>query len=281
MIEIERWTTLGEVVPTTLTQARLQAHWAAQVASAAGTTHAQARDDYGHTNLAWDRARQALVGRSIGERGLRAALRVADLHLLVMQGESAIAQRDLTGASLDEATVWLQGALCDADPSLRGSLVRPEHDMPAHPVQRGERFDPPRSALRELACWLDVADALASAAAVTHGGSEARCWPHHFDLATLISLDAGLDTERARSLGVGVSLGDGAYSEPYVYVTPWPYPDTGVALPELAGGGHWHREGWTGAVLLGGTLTAGLRDDQSVRAAAFVDSAIAAGLHLL
>ena len=78
-----------------------------------------------------------------------------------------------------------------------------------------------------------------------------RCWPHHFDLATLITLDA----EAGKTIGVGLSPGDGYYDEPYFYVTPWPYPDTGtISLPQLPGGGKWHTHEWVGAVLTASDL---------------------------
>jgi hypothetical protein len=67
-------------------------------------------------------------------------------------------------------------------------------------------------------------------------------------VASLMTLDEGAGSEEARSIGVGFSLGDGSYDQPYFYVTPWPYPDTGD-LPPLANGAQWHRSGWTGAVL--------------------------------
>jgi len=75
------------------------------------------------------------------------------------------------------------------------------------------------------------------------------CWPHHFDIATLITLDVDEpDPETARSINVGLSPGDESYDEPYFYVTPWPEPRE----PEkevLAGGGLWHKEDFTAAVL--------------------------------
>ena len=74
-----------------------------------------------------------------------------------------------------------------------------------------------------------------------------RCWPHHFDLATLVSVPGGAPGD-ARTIGVGLSPGDGSYAEPYFYVTPWPSPDS-PALPELPAGADWHRTGWFGAVL--------------------------------
>ena len=62
------------------------------------------------------------------------------------------------------------------------------------------------------------------------GAPVVRCWPHHFDMATLFNL--GED----RSIGVGFSPGDESYDEPYFYCTPWPPPDqTGMTVI-------WH--GW-------------------------------------
>lgn len=68
-----------------------------------------------------------------------------------------------------------------------------------------------------------------------------------------------------RSVGVGLSPGDSGYPEPYVYVTPWPYP-TGE-LPALPWG-HWHTEGWTGAVLRGSAL---VQEPESSRSRRLMD----------
>ena len=47
----------------------------------------------------------------------------------------------------------------------------------------------------------------------------------------------------------------GGYSEWYGYVSPWPWPDAGT-LPGLDGGGFWHTDGWTGAVIPGADVAA-------------------------
>jgi hypothetical protein len=73
-------------------------------------------------------------------------------------------------------------------------------------------------------------------------GSPVRCWPHHFDIATQIG-------SADRSIGVGMSPGDGSYPQPYFYVSPSPYPDVSTLSP--LGSGSWHTQGWVGAVLTG------------------------------
>ena len=75
-----------------------------------------------------------------------------------------------------------------------------------------------------------------------------RCWPHHFDIATLLA--AGGEGGEARTIGFGMSPGDGSYGQPYFYVSPWPYPEPQRLRP-LTQGGRWHTEGWLGAVLTG------------------------------
>ena len=48
-----------------LVDARIQAHWAAQVVSALGRALLPHRDDSSETNLGWDGERQALMGRAV------------------------------------------------------------------------------------------------------------------------------------------------------------------------------------------------------------------------
>jgi len=76
-----------------------------------------------------------------------------------------------------------------------------------------------------------------------------RCWPHHFDIATLIKLDPHLSSEEARSVGIGLSPGDSGYPQPYFYVNMWPYPDVQDEELPLLPGGRWHTQDWIGAVL--------------------------------
>src|SRR5262249_51944288 len=121
-------------------------------------------------------------------------------------------------------------------------------DMPESPIRGGGRFLGPSAELAELARWYDRGlDVLASAPA-----TPIRIWPHHFDLGSIIYLDAATD---GRQIGLGLSPGDKYYAEPYFYVTPSPTPKDArsAELPS----GTWRREGWTGAVLRGSEISAG------------------------
>lgn len=243
-----RWKPLGHVLPTGLTQARLSLHWAAQLVSAPGTTLLPKADDYGHTNLAWDASLGLLAGRPVGEAPLRAALVFEGLELVVLEGERERASMRLGGRTLDEALTWLGNQIAE-DPE---ALELPSHDMPSHPVGDGGVFpDASADARAELAAWYaDASSLIVEAVGGYRAASPVRCWPHHFDVASLITLEGGGPSEKARTIGVGLSPGDSSYDQPYFYVTPWPYPDPD-ALPALERGAAWHTKGFTAAVFTG------------------------------
>ncbi len=273
-----KWRPLGRVLPSKLTEARLALHWAAQLVSAPGTSLLPEAADYGHTNLAWDPTLGVLAGRRVGDRALRAALVFEGLELVVLEDSRERASMRLAGRTLDEALAWLGREIAGDD----GALRLPAHEMPSHAVADGSVFsDASPEPRAELAAWFADASALIVEAVADHtGASSVRCWPHHFDVASLITLDPELGSEEGRTIGVGLSPGDGSYAQPYFYVTPWPHPER-VALPTLEGGGAWHTEGWTGAVLTGDRVVSATAEAQprSVRRA--LDEAVAACRSLL
>jgi hypothetical protein len=240
------WKTLGAVYPTELTQTRLQLHWAAQLVSAPGTSLLPAEADDSHTNLGWESQLGVLAGRNVSGQPVRAALVFEALELLVIDDGRERSSMRLAGQTLQQALAWL-GEEIAGDAS---ALSLPVYEMPSHSVGEGGVFSDARVEARtELAAWFANAFALIrEVVSADPAASPVRCWPHHFDAASLITLDGGPGSEEARSIGVGFCSGDGSYDQPYFYVTPWPYPDT-ENLPPLAAGAHWHREGWTGAVL--------------------------------
>jgi hypothetical protein len=251
------WERLGQLAPRELRGAREQAHWAAQVIAAAGETFLAHEPDTGHTSMQWDADRSALAGRALpGEAGFRVAVRVRDLSVCLLgPGAAPIAELPLPDRSLAEAYRWTSEAIRDATRgALDRPLVHPGFELPPHALARGGRFarDP---GLAELACWYGDADgALRRLAEQIRGAGPVQCWPHHFDIATLIEVESAPGGGAARTVGVGLSPGDASIDEPYWYVNHWPTTSR-RSLPALAAG-EWFREGWVGAVLRGGALVA-------------------------
>ena len=182
------------------------------------------------------------------------------------------------GDTLAAAFEWLREALAALGIDVSHLSRTVPYDVPHHAVADGDPFPAePLRGFEELTRYFaDAHRLLLPLAAGRADPSPLRCWPHHFDLGALVQVGEG---EGSPSVGLGLSPGDAAYAEPYFYVTVWPAPAGSDALPALPGGGHWHREGWFGAVLTGTRLTEVLdAEEQEARARDFLDAAFRTAL---
>ena len=285
-MQTPEWEVVGQPAPRSLSEARLLLHWAAQVPAAVGHTFQAPAPDDSQSSLQWDDAHRMLVGHPVGTNQLaRAALDLSNLSVVLLAvRDQPVAEFSLDRKTLDEAYEWMGSALTRFSDGVQGSLQRRDYDMPSHAVATGAMFSSaPRAEFEELSRWFANAHhALSRVKEEAAAASPVRCWPHHFDIATLINLDSDRDPQHARSINVGLSPGDGSYDEPYWYVNPWPRPED-PELPEIEGGGHWHTEGWLGAVLPGSDLVAAGREAtvQADGVDAFLNSALAAATRML
>src|SRR5215831_12224905 len=110
-LEPHRFEALGLPAPRSLTRARVELHWAAQLPAAAGRSLITPAPDDSHTSLEWLAGPRMLAsGRLPG--GLRAALRPADLMLVALDPTGTTADElALEGRTFDEALGWLAGRL--------------------------------------------------------------------------------------------------------------------------------------------------------------------------
>ncbi|HEX8170804.1 MAG TPA: hypothetical protein VF824_09720 [Thermoanaerobaculia bacterium] len=202
---------------------RLQLHHALQAAAGVGRTLLAPRPDDSHHSFVWDARRGALVQPEAGS-----GLRLRDLTLL--HGDDCF---PLRGRTLAEAY--------DFHESRAGRmLARPGEPLPAHPVAGGAAFDAcDEDLVRYEAIYATAARVLERLRARLDGAGPVRVWPHHFDMALLV-------TRGETSFGIGMVPGDASISEPYWYVYRTPVPEG--ALPPLRDGAWWN-EGWSGAVL--------------------------------
>jgi hypothetical protein len=275
------WETLGAVDPRDLIDARLQLHWAAQAAAAVGKQLLPRQPDFSQQSLEWLAGPRALAqGVVAGARPFRSAIRLGRPALLLL-GEDGETLRELPleGRTLDEAYEWVKREVEALLGRPLGMSLERSEGLPVHPVGTGRPFSFAGSAAAaELERYYAGSDRLLRALRERNSGaSPVACWPHHFDLATLIRLDGpGADPETARSIGVGLSPGDEGNPQPYFYVLPWPRPARD--LPELDGG-RWHTGDWVGAVLDATDL--GANGGQRERIERFLNSAVAACRGLL
>lgn len=260
---------LGLVRPEELVETRLNLHYAAQLAAATAVALGVPQADDSHTSLAVVERGALLVGRPTETPApVRVGVDVPALSLrLLDESLIPIASFPLEGRTLTETFAWLSAELSRCAGVSPPELRLPSYDLPRHPIASNGRFEATEvTFFEELAHWFGNAAFVLEGVRATHEGSgPVLLWPHHFDVATLITLDEG------RSINVGMSPGDDTYSEPYWYVAPWPHPSE-PGREELDSG-HWHTSGFMAAVLLGGVAEA--------QVASFIDGALAACRKLL
>lgn len=252
---------------------RLVLHWALQAVSAQADALLARADDDSQSNLGYAADGTALVTRALpGNWKAGLDLTQAAWILLGPDGKEA-ARQPITGLTLAAGLAWFQQELTGRGVAFSRAPTRREYDLPDAPYATAAF-----PALSSTACagvhdwFLNGDQALRAVAATDPNAGAVRCWPHHFDIGTLITLDPGVDAEKARSIGVGLSPGDGGYDEPYFYVNLFPGSDKHTR-PELPAG-TWHTEGWFGGVLTGTEIQAA--DDQSAAVHGFLTTAIAA-----
>jgi hypothetical protein len=203
--------------------ARVQLHWAAQIPCGVGRTLISQRADDSNTAFRWSPAREALLQEPVN--GIEAGIRLRDLTVIANDDELP-----LRGRTLDDGFAFLESR-------FGAKLNRPNVELPDHPVAHGAKFNPDPDDLATLAGYYAQAATILEAVKDT----PVRCWPHHFDIATLHVLGA------EKTIGIGLSPGDAGIREPYWYVNLWPYPHPSRLQPLRLG--MWYTTGWTGAVM--------------------------------
>jgi hypothetical protein len=214
-------------------------------------------------------SRRALAGGfTRGKSAKRALLTASPLSIAVQTKGGPSKTLQLAGLRSDDVWSWM-------DSTTGKSLSRFRFEIADGPGGESQPFQgKPAAHFEELAAWYANAEGVLNETRKTLAQtSSVRCWPHHFDIAFLLPIFRGRGKSKG-SIGVGLSPGDENYPEPYWYVTPWPHADRPV-LPPLAGGGHWHKRGWTGAVLTGTrVVAAGGAREQARVSRTFLKSAI-------
>jgi hypothetical protein len=251
------WSKMGRTPPTALVTARILAHQGLQWVTKTARANLSAVPDDSHTSVEWNAGLGALFCRPLpsGKGDIRVGLRIAGLALIVERGGAVVELLALDGKTDAAAGAWIDSRLRATGLKPAGGVKLP-YAMPKHPAAGGVPYDlyMQERELSELSRWFggsaDVLEDFRSKRAdLSPGAGPVRCWPHHFDIATLVRLEEG-NAETAKSIGVGVSPGDGYYAQPYAYISPWPRLDA-AQLPKLPHGGHWHTRDFVAAVATG------------------------------
>lgn len=267
------WQSVRPEESSRLSDVRLQCHYAAQFAAAAGISFLEPQPDDSHTNLEWIPALSGLFSRVIPARTpFRIGVSPSSLSVVIVtENDQPFAHLRLHGHSINDAAAWIRSQISTLGADSSRYTLKRSYEIPDHAVGMGDEFDASdKTHFEELTRWFaNGALTLATFARTMSEASEVRCWPHHFDIATL------LQATPDRTIGVGLEPGDNYYDEPYFYINMSPQPAASQARSRpLWGRGSWHTQGWVGAVLTGTKLGAASAQSEQVRE--FIDSAVSA-----
>jgi hypothetical protein len=247
-----QWHKLPPLDRAALHEARLQAHHAAQWLARTARAFVPPQPNDGHTNLGWDGALGGLTTHAL-KQGSVLGLDIGALTLKLWDapGQAGLQTMSLDGRRDADVRAWL-GAQLKARGLDAAALDAPSpYAMPDHPIEKGAAYAGSALAgpLAALVAWFAnghgaLQDTLQPVLARGIAAPPVRCWPHHFDLDSLLSLGAG---DAARTVGLGFCPGDDYYDEPYFYISTYPPPDV-ATLPALPAVGHWHTHHFTAAV---------------------------------
>jgi len=269
------WRPLRIDIAPALVDARLQVHHAAQLATALGISYLQKKADDSHTNLTWNDELSALVSNAVrGRDEIRIGVSMAPFALVVLVNGRARASLPLHGRTIADAAEWAREHLAAFGLDATRYTLAKHYTIPTHTVDAGAPFDASKSGeFEQLAAWYsDASIVLEEFVARMPHAAPVRCWPHHFDIATLIDFGHG------KSVSLGMEPGDVYYGEPYYYASTYPRPRAELTRPPLAGDGRWHTHEWIGAVLPASSV--GEREQRG-QIEAFVESALTATRELL
>ncbi len=272
-----KWTPVPNATDAEIADARVAAHYAVQWLGRFGRAFGKPVADDSHTSLRWDLETGAFANGD-SERGLSLSLNT--LSFSIHSRGARQSSFPIDGRTDKDVRAWLgeEAKQLGLDPSALDAPL--PYEMPGSSLANGSAYD--ISAMANGISFLETlySNAAQLLKAVKDADDRAlpiRCWPHHFDIATLIAVEEQT-SENSRSIGVGMSPGDDNYPTPYLYITPWPYPDA-QKLTALPAPGHWHTDGWIGAILKIQDLTS--TNDANNAVSSFVSAALSQANALL
>lgn len=271
------WESISAIQPDDLLTTREQLHHAVQLIAAAGKYLIPERPDDSHTSMNWNEENQTFEGETIsGNEPVVVGIRPFDFTLYIGNNDFSLMDK-----TKDQAFSWMADQLSGFGIDVSNLSMKMHYEIPSEAFQEGEPFRISNAdSLKEISRYYANANRLLQIVRNDlEGASQVRCWPHHFDIASLFTIDTDKPAEEARSIGFGFSPGDDSYKEPYFYITPWPYPDLkDIALPDLKAG-KWRTTGWFGVVLEASDIYS--QNDQETIVIDFINSAIPASATLL
>jgi hypothetical protein len=183
------------------------------------------------------------------QHGLGVGLRGILTQPIKLNGQESIASIDLVKHKFRLGdTNWKLSEYDGPELYKNVRIWLDNHDIKANlelPEFTGTTFyDPQQTEAYAAALWWLDSQFRTLKAGIKQGvTSPVLLYPHHFDLSLV-----WFPWDDERQLGLGWSTGDETITEPYIYLTAYPQPNSFTEI-ELPKGAYWQKDGFSGAIL--------------------------------
>ena len=210
---------LHACAPLSLVGARCMTHKAIQLLTLAARSNLEPETDDSHSSLRWDATSKRFLSQPMphDDGAMLIGLSLSPLRLDVVQDGTTRVKLDMEAQTTEGALQWLDRHLGQSGLNPASKVTLP-YELP-EAVAKLDLFSAQTASvqLTALAAWFDLANTVLSDFAKNYaylepGPSPVRCWPHHFDIATYVQLEA-CSAEAARGIGIGMSPGDESYGQ--------------------------------------------------------------------
>ncbi|MEO9483678.1 MAG: DUF5996 family protein [Ekhidna sp.] len=256
------WNEITDLSPKALLETRNNLHQAVQLVGAVPRNLLLHDPTDATASLPWNAATDCLESLPIEHdgKGIKVGLAFSDFKLKVFVEDQEWQSLALANQSVNEGLNWLTTTLEQLGlDSTKINLSLP-YEIPSFDLDQPLEVD--HSSLQVFnALYSNVHLILEREVSHWKDAFDIRCWPHHFDIATLIPLEKDKNGEVTKSIGVGLSPGDEGVEEPYIYVNVWPSVAYETLAKHALPAGHWNKHGWSGGVLTYSDFVAGKQEE--------------------
>ncbi len=220
-------------------------HRAAQYLAIAGINYLENKENDSHTNMGWDKERNAFITRNLNGNKLYLGLNLNNFRLEFLRNDLVLASKPIAGSRHREIMEWLNEVFRDLgfETPFRFNL---HYDLPYDGDQSDFMYeDPDTDELRhESELRMKAYEILNHVKADFQDSSEIRTWPHHFDTGGVIHLGG------EHSIGIGMSAPNMTCDEHHFYVSGWKGDESKEVqdFPKLKNG-KWIEGEWNGGII--------------------------------
>jgi len=244
------WKQVERIDQKELSKVREELHMAVQLVGAFPRNYLAHDPTDANASLIWNSKILSFESQSVKNKNgnVKLGLIVNEFKLYFSVNEKEHSSLNLNDKSINDSTEWVKSELSKLD--FDGNLYNLNLPYEIESYDYKLTLNPINQSLEVFsALYSNMYQALVGVVEQEPEAFDIRCWPHHFDLATLLPIEKDDAGELSKSIGIGFSPGDERTNEPYYYINIWPNVALEILEKHSLQNGYWNKTGWAGALL--------------------------------